>query len=214
MQEVTPPRTDNTIDLSNVPSASPVNRAHDSWARTRAHDPPTVTVSQPPVTPVVSRRVVPDSSTGISNPIKRVAFTDPVEPSQPSPMPHTHVNASGTNPFRASTDNPIIKPFCPSRSPYMLRSRAKIPASASLALDEDEEHLLRVDEVPFDASAFLASAPYLRRPGSHRTPGPNTPTRLTCKDAMLGADSDVNRWTQLTSQTRTRICGHAFADTV
>jgi transposase InsO family protein len=42
MQEVTPPRTNETIDLSIVPSASPVNRTHDSWARDRAHDPPTV----------------------------------------------------------------------------------------------------------------------------------------------------------------------------
>jgi transposase InsO family protein len=169
-QDVTPPRDNTTVNngsnVDSVPVASPVNRNYDSQSRPRDCDHPVQT--ETPATPVVPKRVLPESSIAASNPIKRVTFPTTslptVSPVEASPLPNSHVNPSGTNPFRASTDNPVIKPFDSVRSPYMLRSRTKIHASASLAIDEDEEHLFRPDETPFDASAFLASAPPFPQP--------------------------------------------------
>jgi hypothetical protein len=90
-------------------------------------------------------------------------------PAQPA-MP---TNPAGENPFRNMASNPIEVPINLTRSPYPLRSKGPISLVHAPTQDSSNRHLafhvtaedaLRIDEVPFDPSAFLASAPPYPQP--------------------------------------------------
>jgi hypothetical protein len=90
-------------------------------------------------------------------------------PAQPA-MP---TNPAGENPFRNMASNPIEVPINLTRSPYPLRSKGPISLVHAPTHDSSNRHLafhvtaedaLRIDEVPFDPSAFLASAPPYPQP--------------------------------------------------
>jgi transposase InsO family protein len=157
-----------------------------------------------PLTPVNEQ---PRSVPGIT----RVSFAHPitripqdasqtqahvVPPQQPLPVTSQPIprNPSGGDPFQNVRSNPIEKHIELARSPYLLRSRtgtAHNPSKSQntglppgTAMYTSCEDFLRVDEVPFDASAFLANAPPFPQPKASKC-GLKLPTPANLVDGLL-----------------------------